>query len=282
MPSHQFSLALIDRRHASAIIKQRSGDGYINATELCNAAGKHWWNWRGIEPTGHFLRALSAQRKLPLNELVQEVLEADGTTSMWVHPHAAINLGQWLSGDFAVKVAEWVHEWLDGKGPPRQPAANMPYHVQRHMLNEAKVPSTHFSILQEMTFTLIAPMELQGYTLPEHLVPDISQGLMFCKFLREMLGVNTAQLPMYEHEYPDGRMVPAKLYPIEHLPAFRRFVGETWMPERSADYFKDRDPLALPYLDQVLKLKSESPKMLPPGSKPRYGAANRVVKKKRA
>lgn len=47
------------------------------------------------------------------------------------------------------------------------------------------MPRTHFSILQELSYGLIAPMEAQGYTQPERLVPDISEGRMFSQWLRE-------------------------------------------------------------------------------------------------
>lgn len=276
MQSHQLSLHLIDRRLDSSIIQQRASDGYINATELCNVAGKRWWNYLRTESTGQFLRALSARHGIPYGDLVQEVRNPQGVASTWIHPLAAINLGQWLSGVFAVKVSEWVHDWLEGKpAAPRAPTGALPYHIERHMLNVAKIPTTHFSILQEMTFTLIAPMEVHGYTLPGRMVPDISQGKLFCKFLREELGVDTDSLPVYEHAYPDGRCYEAKLYPVEHLPAFRRFIADKWMPERAAKYFQERDPAALPYLDRILLAAPKvAPKLLPPRT-PRGAAGNK-------
>ena len=103
-------------------------------------------------------------------------------------------------------------------------------------------------------------MEMQGYTLPEKFVPDISQGKMFCKFLRGQHHIDTDALPMYEHEYPDGRRVQAKLYPVEILSHFRKYVNEVWMPERAAAYFSERDPAALLALDKVLHITYQAPK----------------------
>ena len=253
MPSHQYSLALITHEVSKSLIQQRSGDGYINATQLCNAAGKRWHNYIRNEATGNFLRALSEKTRISVILLNQQVTSKDGVTSTWIHPKVAIHLAQWLSADFAVQVSEWVFEWMSGKQPTG--VQSLPYHLRRHMLNISKVPSsTHFSILQEMTNTLIAPLEASGYTMPEKLMPDISQGRMFCKFAREQLGIDTDALPTYTHEF-EGRMsVEAKLYPLEHLAAFRKYIGEVWMPERAAGYFKEKDPTALPMLDKVLKL----------------------------
>ena len=264
-PKHQYSLQLIERKIQESIIQQRSADGYINASALCAAAGKHWYQYRREESSGHFLRALSAQLGIPEAELYPETMaREDGTRDVWVHPQVAINLAQWLSGEFAARVSQWVYEWMSGKAAPRDPA-KLPYHLERHMLNYQKVPATHFSILQEMTLTLIAPLESQGYTLPEDMVPDISQGLMFCNFLRKELGLDTKILPTYEHEFPDGRVVDAKLYPIEHLGAFRQFIHKVWMPERAERYFKERDPQALPLLDRILRIGNEPPR-LPSGA----------------
>lgn len=250
MPTHQYSLSLISHTVEKSIIQQRASDGFINATQLCEVAGKRWYNYVKEENTGHFLRKLADQLKMKVSDLHPEVTEGSTKPHVWVHPQVAIHLAQWLSADFAVKVSSWVYDWMSGKAP-RAPGV-MPYHLARHMANVGKIPPSHFSILQEMTNTLIAPLEVNGYSLPEKMVPDISQGKMFCKFAREKLGLNTDSLPTYEHEYPDGRVVDAKLYPVEHLGAFRKYIAEVWMPQRADGYFKDRDPAALLALDKVL------------------------------
>jgi hypothetical protein len=124
----------------------------------------------------------------------------------------------------------------------------MPYHLRRYVKNRGHVPEGHFSILTEMTQMVIAPMEEAGYTLPERMLPDISQGRMFSRMLRDELGVDTDAMPYYHHHYEDGRIVPARAYPDEHLPAFRKHLRETWIPEKSIAYFRQRDPEALQYL----------------------------------
>ena len=267
MPSHQFSLALIQHQLATSTIQQRSSDGYINATELCQAANRRWYQYRRVEENGAFLRALSGQTGHPETQLVQEVISGDDTET-WVHPQVAVHLANWLSPDFAVKVSGWVHDWLStGRAPQAGQPAALPYHIERHMLNAAKIPPSHFSILQETTFTLTAPLEMRGHTIPSNVVPDISQGILFCKYAREHLGVDTDQLPQYEHEYPDGRKVWANLYPVELLGEFRKWVNEQWLLTRAQAYFKTRDPIALPHIDQMLKITA-APKLRLPQAKP--------------
>lgn len=128
----------------------------------------------------------------------------------------------------------------------------MPYHLRRYVANQPNVPVGHFSILTEMTQLLIAPMELMGYTLPEHMLPDISHGKMFCKWLREEYGIDTDQLPTYLHVFEDGRRVWPKAYPDRLLADFRRHFREEWLPNRAIDYFRPRDSEALAYLPKLI------------------------------
>lgn len=135
----------------------------------------------------------------------------------------------------------------------QQSAFNLPYHLRRHMANVNKIPHTHFSILTELIIKLIAPLESLGYTMPDNMIPDISEGKMFCKYLREQKGINTDILSTYEHIYEDGRVVYPKMYPIEIYPDFVNHFFDVWLPKKSKEYFTKRDPAALPYLEQHLR-----------------------------
>lgn len=252
MPQHQYSLSLINHAVNDSVIAQRAKDGYINATALCQAANRRWNHYRDNQQTKEFIAALEADAGIPASELIQTVKGGNGPQGTWVHPQVAIHLGQWLSPVFAVKVSKWIYDWMSGKGAPEKGAGSMPYHIRRHMLNVNQVPAGYFSVLQEMTFMLIAPLDQYGYELPEKMVPDISMGRFLCKHLRDQLGANTDALPVYLHRYPDGRTVEAKIYPNEYLAEFRKIIQQEWLPKKSAAYFKDRDPVALPFLDKVV------------------------------
>lgn len=268
MPNHQYSLALINHQVENSIIDQRSADGYINATAMCKAAGKLFGHYKELGSTTAFLAALSSDIAIPISELVQVIKGGEPhLQGTWVHPQVALNLAQWLSPTFAVQVTKWVYEWMSGKSHPTK----LPYHLERHMMNMHKIPVGHFSVLQEMTNAMIAPMEARGYTLPENLVPDISHGRMLCKHLRDTIGMDTNALPTYEHTFPNGRVVDAKLYPVEHLGTFRKLLDEYWLPQKAAAYFKDRDPKALPVIDNMLMLgRPKEPTGLPPANKPKF------------
>ena len=204
----QYLLPLIEHHHGDALIPQRAKDGYIDATAMCNSAGKQFYDYARLKATKAFLTALSAKTGIPVLELVQ-VVRGGNLAGTWVHPHVAINLAQWLSPEFAVEVSEWVFDWISG-GP--NTTERLPYHLRRYVANMSEVPRTHFSMLQEMTYNLIAPMESNGYTLPESMLPDISEGRMFSDWLREQ-GIDPTAFPRYTHKYEDGRKVRARLYP---------------------------------------------------------------------
>lgn len=265
-PQHQTSLDLIAHQTTKGIVQQRSTDGYINATELCKAAGKAWADYRRLGSTEDFLSELEADMGIPISALIQSVKGGNGPQGTWIHPQVAINLGQWLSAKFAVQVSKWVHDWMSGKGQP----AKLPYHLERHLMNQNKIPLGYFSVLQEMTNFLVGPMEANGYRLPEKCMPDIAQAKMLCKHLRDDFGVDTKALNKYSHEFPDGRVVQANLYPVEYLGAFRLLMAEVWMPKHAAAYFKARDPDALPALDKILLLSGPAPSNRQPANKPQF------------
>lgn len=255
-PHHQYSLTLIQREVNNSVISQRSEDGYINATALCAAANKTSSDYFKEDATRQFLDALSIKTKIPRQTLVQEVGPKLNTSSVWVHPKVAIHLGQWLSADFAVQVSEWVYEWMSGIQPHTSPR-ELPPHLNRYLQNDSKVPQGYFSILQETSLSLFGPLYNLGFDIPRDWVPDISVGKLFCAWLRDELGVDTASLPTYSHDYLDDRKpVQAKVYPERLLPDFRTWFRNCWLPEYGVKYFRRKDPGSLTYLDKLPALSS--------------------------
>src|SRR5882757_8516871 len=242
---------LIPHPVQGGIIYQRPKDGYINATAMCQAASRQFGHYRENKATRDFLAALSSAIGIPITELVQSLTGGDPRfQGTWVHPQVAINLGQWVSPAFAVQVSQWVYDWMSGTAPTSR--IEVPYHLRRYVANHQNVPVGHFSVLTEMTQLLIAPMELMGYTLPEHMLPDISHGKMFCKWLRDVHGINTDALPTYLHVFEDGRRVWPKAYPDQLLADFRKHFREEWLPNRAIDYFRGRDSEALQFLPKLI------------------------------
>jgi len=246
----QLQTGFIDRLADNDVISQRVTDGYINATAMCRASGKLMGDYLRLSTTKAFLSELSSDMGIPISELVQSIRGGlpylQGT---WVHPQVAINLAQWLSPKFAVLVSKWVFEWMSGN--IRQPS--LPYHLRRYMVNMPNVPYGYFSMLNEVTLSLIGPLEQLGYTVSSSMIPDISLGCTFSRHLRQ-LGHPVDTYPTYPHKFEDGRIVNARAYPNELIGELRRFFVEEWLVSKSEKYFMGRDPQALPYLKRFLSL----------------------------
>lgn len=249
-PMKQGELPLIPHEVEDRLIHQRASDGYINATAMCQATGKAFADYGRLSTTKAFLQALHADMGIPMSELIQMVRggfsELQGT---WVHPQVAIHLAQWLSPAFSVQVSKWVFEWLSGQAAQR---SAIPDHVRRYIINQPKIPVTHFSMLNQMFLRLLAPLENRGYILPANLMPDIALGKMFSKWLRRR-GFNPDSFPTYQHRFLDHRpIVEARLYPNELMTDFNVQLDRWIRDGRARLYFKTRDGEALPALDQVL------------------------------
>lgn len=247
----QMDLPVIPHEMAGNLIHQRAADGYINATAMCQAAEKKFSHYHTTKTNSDFLDALSRSLKLPTAVLVQSV-KGGNYQGTWVHPQVALHLAQWLSADFAVQVTAWIAEWMAGGVSPKN-AQRVPVHIQRYVANRGRVPHTHFSMLNEIVLALIAPLEADGYVLPENMIPDISSGRMFSDWLRKEKGIEPKTFPYYKHQYLDGRVVDARLYPIELLSDFRVYFYGTWIPGRCHGYFAEKDPEALQYLPKLLE-----------------------------
>ncbi|MDM8567508.1 KilA-N domain-containing protein [Candidatus Halobeggiatoa sp. HSG11] len=57
---------MISRNFHGAVIRQRSSDGYLDATAMCKINGKHWFNYYRTKETQGFLIALSKSTGLPI------------------------------------------------------------------------------------------------------------------------------------------------------------------------------------------------------------------------
>ncbi len=266
----QLSFAFIDREIDNNIIQQRLLDGYINGTALCKSAKKLIGHYLSNKNTKEFLEELSSVIGIPITDLVQVVQGGDPSLQgTWVHPYVATNLAQWASAKTAVQVSIWVTEWMNGNIKPQ---AQMPYHLKRYLLNRGKIPAGYFSVFNEIVYSLIAPLEDIGYTLPDNLVPDISEAKIFCNWLRKEKGIEPKDFPTYTHTYTDGRELPnVKLYPNRLLEDFRAHFNDIWLLQRAQKYFAKKDKSALPYVQKMIlqlpKAEQDQIKMLPDKSK---------------
>lgn len=111
------SESIISQEFQGFSIQQRTTDGYVDATAMCKATGKDFYDYSRLKTTAKFLEVLSIRSGITGTGLVQ-VFQGGNDYKLqgtWVHPQVAINLGQWCSPEFAVFVSQLVFEWMDGK-----------------------------------------------------------------------------------------------------------------------------------------------------------------------
>ena len=224
----QQHLDLIPRTVPGAIIYQRPTDGYISATAMCAKRRASSSNTTTkTKPRGTFWRNGDRGRNSDLDAGAVNQRRGHPFPRLLGPSPVAIHLGQWVSPKFAVQVSRWVFDWMSGK--VAAPLAEMPYHLRRYVANQPNVPAGHFSILTEMTQLLIAPMEIMGYSLPEHRI-QISRTARCSGSGYVMYRIDTNILPTYLHVFEDGRRVRPKAYPEQLLADFRRHFREEWLP----------------------------------------------------
>lgn len=134
----------------------------------------------------------------------------------------------------------------------------LPNFITRYKDNYHKLDKNYFSVISEMFARMYLELEKVGYAIPDKgahgksMMPDISVGRGFAKFLRENESEYLNTHRTYTHSFPDGREVEANMYHIDALPIFIRYLHERWIPESATNYFKKTDPLALDYLPKLI------------------------------
>ena len=91
-------------------ISRRSSDGSVNLTQLCQAGGKYIANWAGLAKSQAFLRVLSESIGMSIDNLISYEIAGKTERATWGHPQVAINIAQWISPEFDVKVSKWIYE----------------------------------------------------------------------------------------------------------------------------------------------------------------------------
>lgn len=135
------------------VIIHRPEDNFINATQLCQAGNKKFYEWFRLETTKNIINTFCAEAGIPasandahfkhfieINKGGNDKLN-QGT---WIHPDLAIQLAQWISPIFALQVSKWIRELLtQGKVE-----INM---MLKNKDREIKIKDQKIKILQEKT-----------------------------------------------------------------------------------------------------------------------------------
>lgn len=108
-------ITLSTMKWSNVSITSRHPDHYVNATEICQAGGKKFFDWARLESTKELITVLSSEAGIPVSLLVET---KRGQTSKfrqgtWIHPDLAIQLAQWISPAFALHISRWIRQLFD-------------------------------------------------------------------------------------------------------------------------------------------------------------------------
>lgn len=139
-------ISLFSRSWNGTPIYCRRTDGYVNATAMCKANGKHWNNYFQTDRATTYLEALSRSLGIQVTSLYI-AKPGEGT---WVHPQVAVDLSRWISAPFAVWMDQWFLEELWGQASQAQDTQPLPFQSSASdVIEAAKGQGLIFDLLRD-------------------------------------------------------------------------------------------------------------------------------------
>jgi hypothetical protein len=275
-------ISTIPHLYNGVLILQR-GDGYWNATAMCQANGKRWNNYLRNQETQEFLAELSREMQIPVARIratgatTDEIGLVDtvqgGPSSLqgtWVHRRVAIDLARWCSPAFAVRVNGWVEELLTtGRVELPQPESQIERRPWGERLSDT-FQRHRLYVVQEFlsgAFTTYTATATEILMIEDELIrhevslrygdlPDGSIGKRWSNYRKaqgwaEPIGTAPLEMP---HINSGGSplIVPVFVYDATFRAKFDEWLNFTYIPECMPDYFNNKPE----WRDQRLTLAS--------------------------
>ena len=154
------------------ITEMRTSDGFINATRMCKAGGKKWFDYMRGDETQKFMVALKAGYPAFKNLVISQ--HGGKHAGTWVHPQVAAHLATWISPEFAVAVSRLVVRYTSGQITTEESSAAMAAHCDRLAVVADAPPQT--ALAQTLTPRETRVMLRRGQLSPV----DVIKGLGLC------------------------------------------------------------------------------------------------------
>lgn len=117
----------------------------------------------------------------------------------------------------------------------------------RALENMHRVPEGYFSVMGELFKHLYNVEAMLNRSLDEHAMIEISVGLRWSRYAREVLGIPDHVRCKYAHICQGGRVEQVWAYPVQHMTAFDKWVWFVYFPVQFPEYEQYRKRyLALP------------------------------------
>lgn len=170
----------------------------INATALCKAGGKKFYDYIRLKTTQEFLQTLESVEGIPSTDIMYINQGGDfKNQGSYVHQLIAIDLARWISPVFAVQITKWIQELMStGKVELQRP---IKFLID---LKEVDIEAEKLEIENQFIHT---------YTNVLY-IAYIGDGLIKVGFSTNYLKRENKHLSSTETEYPQFRLL--KLFEI--------------------------------------------------------------------
>jgi hypothetical protein len=161
--------------------------------------GKRLNDYRRLKSTKEFFNVLSGSAGIPADLILQITKTGpNDKRGTWIEPHAAINLAQWCSPEFAVMVTKWVFELLKTGSVSLNPEqskqkANQLVQAKSNELDRKKIVGNakrialNSFIKEQFGYDTLAMFELESQPA------EIQQALLIPTLIAEQTGLQGAR-----------------------------------------------------------------------------------------
>ena len=129
--------SMVDDKWRALRVELRRSDGYVNATLMCQSAGKLWRNYNQNKESKGFFAALQSSISSAAGDLVQHEKGSNSERRTWVHQQIAIDLARWISPMFGAWMTGLVLRYAKGEVTSEESAAAAAELAQASLPSEA-------------------------------------------------------------------------------------------------------------------------------------------------
>ncbi len=89
------------------VIAIRESDGFVNATQLCAAAGKKIEDWLNLDKSPKFIKSIERIYAAAYGE---KKLVDSCADDIWVYPDVITVIAEWVGLDFLYAAYAWIND----------------------------------------------------------------------------------------------------------------------------------------------------------------------------
>lgn len=231
---------MINLTYKGKEINQREGDGYVNATQMCQANGKLIGHWMATEDYKRYTEALSKTIGIPIVNLV--IVKTGRSGGTWIHPKLAVKLARWISVKFELWCDEHIKTLIEtGATSLIIPEKKGAIHYYGDRLLELKTalkkPSDTWCVIEKCNHLLL-DVERLGYPVHQFDLLDGSIGKHWSNYRKGKEWELETKKAIYT--FPDSRVVQINAYQYGEVGYFIQWMDYIYELEKLPAYLESK------------------------------------------